>query len=122
MLAWLRTYIDRHDTMPFVPGWAHLWFLFYLMLFTVLVWIASALELRRIGVWETPDGDVQTSLLLSAHETNLPGKGADAAAHEKEMFPAGMPSGFTRPLVVRREIESVDAPLWATTEPAASKT
>ena len=49
VLAWLRAYIDQHDTMPFVPGWAHLWFLFYLMLFTVLVWVASALELRRIG-------------------------------------------------------------------------
>lgn len=48
-LAWLRTYIDQHGTMPFVPGWAHLWFLFYLMLFTVLVWVASTLELRRIG-------------------------------------------------------------------------
>lgn len=49
VLAWLRTSIDEHGTMPFVPGWAHLWFLFYLMLFTVLVWVASALELRRVG-------------------------------------------------------------------------
>jgi peptidoglycan/LPS O-acetylase OafA/YrhL len=35
--------------MPSAPGWVHLWFLFYLMLFTVLVWVASALELGRIG-------------------------------------------------------------------------
>ena len=49
VLAWLRAHIDQHGTMPFAPGWAHLWFLFYLMLFTVLVWVASALELRRVG-------------------------------------------------------------------------
>lgn len=49
MLAWLRTWIDQHGKMPSMPGWAHLWFLFYLMLFTVLVWVGSALDLRRIG-------------------------------------------------------------------------
>ena len=48
-LAWLRGYIELHDAMPFVPGWVHLWFLFYLMLFTVLAWVASALELGRLG-------------------------------------------------------------------------
>jgi len=32
-----------------MPSWAHLWFLFYLMLFTVLLWVGSALGLRRIG-------------------------------------------------------------------------
>jgi peptidoglycan/LPS O-acetylase OafA/YrhL len=50
-LAWIRGYIDQHGTLPYATGWAHLWFLFYLMLFTVLVWVASALELRRIGAW-----------------------------------------------------------------------
>lgn len=50
-LAWIRSYIGAHGAMPFVPGWAHLWFLFYLLLFTVLVWVASALELRRAGAW-----------------------------------------------------------------------
>ncbi|HSD16879.1 MAG TPA: acyltransferase family protein [Thermomonas sp.] len=48
-LAWIRDYIDAHGALPAMPGWAHLWFLFYLMLFTVLVWVASALELGRIG-------------------------------------------------------------------------
>jgi glucan biosynthesis protein C len=48
-LAWIRTYVDEHGAMPSAPGWVHLWFLFYLMLFTVLVWVASALELRHIG-------------------------------------------------------------------------
>ena len=48
-LAWIRAYIDEHGTMPSAPGWVHLWFLFYLMLFTLLVWVASALELGRIG-------------------------------------------------------------------------
>jgi len=48
-LAWIRSYIEEHGTLPAMPGWAHLWFLFYLLLFTVLVWVASALELGRIG-------------------------------------------------------------------------
>jgi len=50
-LAWIRGYIDEHGALPSMPGWAHLWFLFYLLLFTVLVWVASALELRRVGAW-----------------------------------------------------------------------
>ena len=48
-LAWIRAYIDEHGALPAMPGWAHLWFLFYLLLFTVLVWVVSALELGRIG-------------------------------------------------------------------------
>lgn len=48
-LAWLRGYIDQHGALPSMPGWAHLWFLFYLLLFTLLVWVASTLELGRIG-------------------------------------------------------------------------
>lgn len=48
-LAWLRAYIEQHGAMPSMPGWAHLWFLFYLLLFTVLAWVASTLELGRIG-------------------------------------------------------------------------
>lgn len=48
-LAWIRAYIEQHGAMPSMPGWAHLWFLFYLLLFTVLVWVASTLELGRIG-------------------------------------------------------------------------
>ena len=48
-LAWIRGYIDEHGALPSAPGWAHLWFLFYLLLFTVLVWVVSALELGRVG-------------------------------------------------------------------------
>lgn len=51
VLAWIRAWIDEHGALPAMPGLAHLWFLFYLMLFTVLVWVASALELGRIGNW-----------------------------------------------------------------------
>ena len=49
VLAWLRTWIDQHSTMPSMPSWSHLWFLFYLLLFTVLVWVGSAFNLQRIG-------------------------------------------------------------------------
>ena len=48
-LAWIRGYIDEHGALPAMPGWAHLWFLFYLLLFTVLVWVVSALEVGRVG-------------------------------------------------------------------------
>jgi peptidoglycan/LPS O-acetylase OafA/YrhL len=48
-LADIRAYVGAHGALPFVPTWAHLWFLFYQMLFTVLVWVASTLELGRIG-------------------------------------------------------------------------
>ncbi len=47
-LSWLRAYIDQHGAMPPTSGWAHLWFLFYLMLFTVMVWVASTLQSGRI--------------------------------------------------------------------------
>ena len=48
-LAWIRGHIDEHGAMPSMPGWVHLWFLFYLMLFTLLVWVGTTLELGRIG-------------------------------------------------------------------------
>jgi hypothetical protein len=37
---------------------------------------ASMLELRRIGVWEAGNGTPQASLLLSTHETDVPGRAA----------------------------------------------
>lgn len=48
-LVWMRGWIEHHGSLPSLPGWAHLWFLFYLLLFTVLTWVASSLGLRRIG-------------------------------------------------------------------------
>jgi hypothetical protein len=54
---------------------------------------AGMLELRRIGVWESPDGVAGTSLLLSAHETNLTGKGGAAASGEKSVLPRWAGSG-----------------------------
>ncbi len=47
-LDWIRAYVEEHGTMPNATGWAHLWFLFYLMLFTLLVWVVSALGIRRV--------------------------------------------------------------------------
>lgn len=51
LLMWLRGYMAHHGAMPSAPGWAHLWFLFYLMLFTVFVWVAATFEVGRIGHW-----------------------------------------------------------------------
>ena len=48
-LVWMRGWIEQHDALPLLPGWAHLWFLFYLLLFTVLTWVASSLGLRSLG-------------------------------------------------------------------------
>ena len=48
-LAWMRGWIEQHGALPSLPGWAHLWFLFYLLLFTVLTWVASSLGLRSLG-------------------------------------------------------------------------
>lgn len=48
-LAWIRSYVDQHGAMPSLPSWGHLWFLFYLMLFTLTVWVTSALGVGRIG-------------------------------------------------------------------------
>ena len=28
-LAWMRGWIEQHDSLPLLPGWAHLWFLFW---------------------------------------------------------------------------------------------
>ena len=48
-LVWMRGWIEQHGALPLLPGWAHLWFLFYLLLFTVLTWVASSLGLRSLG-------------------------------------------------------------------------
>lgn len=50
-LAWMRSHVGEHGTLPYAPSLAHLWFLFYLVLFTVMVWVVSTLELKRIDVW-----------------------------------------------------------------------
>lgn len=48
-LVWMRGWIEQHGALPSMPGWAHLWFLFYLLLFTVLTWVASSLGMRSLG-------------------------------------------------------------------------
>lgn len=44
LLAWLADYARTHGEVPLLPTLAHLWFLAYLMLFTLLVWAVSTLE------------------------------------------------------------------------------
>jgi glucan biosynthesis protein C len=55
LLLWIRKAIDAGHAMP-LPGSGHLWFLYYLLLFTVLIWVARqllpaalALRLRELG-------------------------------------------------------------------------
>ncbi len=51
MLAFIRPWLEMPDAPSPPPGTAHLWFLYYLLLFGVLHWIARTLELGRIGQW-----------------------------------------------------------------------
>lgn len=51
MLAFIRPWLEMPDTPSLPPGTAHLWFLYYLLLFGVLHWAARTLELGRIGQW-----------------------------------------------------------------------
>lgn len=47
VLAWLRDYAATQGSVPLMPSLAHLWFLAYLMLFTLLVWVVAAIEPQR---------------------------------------------------------------------------
>lgn len=51
MLAFIRPWLAMPDAPSPPPGTAHLWFLYYLLLFGVLHWVARTLELGRIGRW-----------------------------------------------------------------------
>lgn len=44
LLAWLADHAREHGEIPLMPTLAHLWFLAYLMLFTLLVWVVSTFE------------------------------------------------------------------------------
>jgi glucan biosynthesis protein C len=46
-LAWLRGMQEAGPLPEIPPGTSHLWFLFYLLIFLVLVWVARAFELGR---------------------------------------------------------------------------
>jgi glucan biosynthesis protein C len=46
LLGFIRDLLESSDGLPLMlPGTGHLWFLYYLMIFYVLVWVARSLEL-----------------------------------------------------------------------------
>jgi glucans biosynthesis protein C len=49
LLAWIRDLQEAGPLPPHPPGTSHLWFLYYLMLFLVLLWVVRTLELSRLG-------------------------------------------------------------------------
>lgn len=49
LLAWIRGLQEAGPLPPRPPGTSHLWFLYYLMLFLVLLWVARTLELGRLA-------------------------------------------------------------------------
>lgn len=51
LLAMIREWLQQPDAPSLPPGTAHLWFLYYLLLFGVLHWTVRTLELGRIGAW-----------------------------------------------------------------------
>lgn len=51
MLLMVRSWMQLPDPPQMPPSTAHLWFLFYLLLFTVLHWALRTLEIGRIGAW-----------------------------------------------------------------------
>lgn len=49
LLLMIREWMQQPDPPRLPPGTAHLWFLYYLMLFAVLHWVLRTLELGRFG-------------------------------------------------------------------------
>jgi len=49
VLAIIRQYMHAQGLPPQLPGTSHLWFLYYLMFFYVLVWSAKNFELAKFG-------------------------------------------------------------------------
>src|SRR3546814_13774181 len=50
-LAMVGEWMQLPDRPPTPPNTAHLWFLYYLLLFGVLHWVARTLGLGRLGQW-----------------------------------------------------------------------
>lgn len=51
MLLTIRQWMENPDAPPMPPSTGHLWFLYYLLLFTVLHWVVRTLEFARLGEW-----------------------------------------------------------------------
>lgn len=51
LLLVIRPFLEMADPPRAMPTTAHLWFLHYLLLFTVLHWVVRTLGLGRIGQW-----------------------------------------------------------------------
>ena len=49
VIAWIRSLQEAGPLPPHPPGTSHLWFLYYLMLFLVLLWVVRNLGLGRLG-------------------------------------------------------------------------
>jgi glucan biosynthesis protein C len=49
MLLLIRQWMETPDAPSLPPSTGHLWFLYYLLLFTVLHWVVRTLELARLG-------------------------------------------------------------------------
>jgi len=51
MLVFIRQYLEMPDRPKTPPATTYLWFLYYLLIFTVLHWVVRTLGLGQIGAW-----------------------------------------------------------------------
>lgn len=51
VLKWVEKIMIEQGSLPLSPSVAHLWFLLYLMYFSLLVWVVSTLELKGLPSW-----------------------------------------------------------------------
>lgn len=48
-LAWIAAHRAAGGSLPLFTGWMHLWFLSYLLVFTLLAWVVATLGFDRLG-------------------------------------------------------------------------
>lgn len=51
LLLLIKQWLQQPDPAPVPPSLMHLWFLYYLMCFCVLTWVAKTLEVKAAAVW-----------------------------------------------------------------------
>lgn len=79
LLVIIRQFMQMPDPPQAPPTTSHLWFLYYLLLFTVLHWVARTLDLGRIGQWLVQRPPVW--LLAGLPLLLLPALGSVSAPH-----------------------------------------
>jgi len=100
VLAMIRDLLQGPGLPDLPPGTGHLWFLYYLLFFYVLVWVARSLELDRLGAFLRGLGPAWwLGLLPLLMAPALASVGAPAPAPES-LLPQFWAFGFFGPFFV----------------------